>query len=555
MTTLTSDRGRPADASSRSRRRRTSAPTPTSPHRLRIDVDRAPPVAVLVVAGARVAASPPTARSCAAARSTGSRTVALGRPTGGPRLDDRARRAVARPRRRAAAPARPRRPGSSSARRAGSRPCATARCSSSATRAARGEVGRRGARARRPAPARRHLHRRAPPRAAGGRRACSSPLRRQPHPRPRTEALTSNRGTTLDRLIEGSPLLQRSLAEATLGVDTAPMPCLPCLSPLAPASCAQKPQRLPRGSDGSTHGEQRQLPRRHQGRRRRRRRHQRGQPHGRRGPARRRVHRGEHRRPGAADVRRRHQAEHRPRADEGPGRRAPTRDVGYGAAAESRDEIKEALKGADMVFVTAGEGGGTGTGAAPVIAEIAKNEIGALTVGVVTQARSSSRAPSARGRPTRASSACARSVDTLIVIPNEKLLAHRRAPHDDPRGVPRGRRRPAPGRPGHHRPHHDPRPHQPRLRRRADDHARRRLRAHGHRRRPAGENRAAEAAKAAISSPAARGVRRGRHRHPAQHHRRPRPRPVRGQRGGRDRPAARRRQREHHLRRGHRRRR
>src|SRR3981081_1360253 len=60
-------------------------------------------------------------------------------------------------------------------------------------------------------------------------------------------------------------------------------------------------------------------------------------------------------------------------------------EVGYGAANESRDEIKEALKGADMVFVTAGEGGGTGTGAAPVIAEVAKQEIGALTVGVVTR--------------------------------------------------------------------------------------------------------------------------------------------------------------------------
>jgi cell division protein FtsZ len=60
-------------------------------------------------------------------------------------------------------------------------------------------------------------------------------------------------------------------------------------------------------------------------------------------------------------------------------------EVGAGAAAESRDDIKEALKGADMVFVTAGEGGGTGTGAAPVIAEIAKEEIGALTVGVVTK--------------------------------------------------------------------------------------------------------------------------------------------------------------------------
>src|SRR6266498_2586052 len=54
-------------------------------------------------------------------------------------------------------------------------------------------------------------------------------------------------------------------------------------------------------------------------------------------------------------------------------------EVGYGAANESRDEIKEALKGADMVFVTAGEGGGTGSGAGPVIAEVAKQEIGALT--------------------------------------------------------------------------------------------------------------------------------------------------------------------------------
>src|SRR5881227_1852329 len=58
-------------------------------------------------------------------------------------------------------------------------------------------------------------------------------------------------------------------------------------------------------------------------------------------------------------------------------------DMGQGAAAESRDEIKEALKGADMVFVTAGEGGGTGTGGAPIVAEIAR-ALHALTVGVVT---------------------------------------------------------------------------------------------------------------------------------------------------------------------------
>src|SRR5258708_7509913 len=96
--------------------------------------------------------------------------------------------------------------------------------------------------------------------------------------------------------------------------------------------------------------------------------------------------------------------------------------VGVGAAAESRDDIKEALKGADMVFVTAGEGGGTGTGAAPVIAEIAKNEIGALTVGVVTKPfefEGTQRMRQAEEGVQRLRDV----VDTLIVIPNEKLLA------------------------------------------------------------------------------------------------------------------------------------
>jgi cell division protein FtsZ len=97
-------------------------------------------------------------------------------------------------------------------------------------------------------------------------------------------------------------------------------------------------------------------------------------------------------------------------------------DVGLASASESRDEIKEALKGADMVFVTAGEGGGTGTGAAPVIAEIAKNEIGALTVGVVT--RPFEFEGSQRGRQASEGIERLREVvDTLIVIPNEKLLA------------------------------------------------------------------------------------------------------------------------------------
>ena len=97
-------------------------------------------------------------------------------------------------------------------------------------------------------------------------------------------------------------------------------------------------------------------------------------------------------------------------------------EVGYGAANESRDEIKEALKGADMVFVTAGEGGGTGTGAAPVIAEVAKQEIGALTVGVVTRPfdfEGSQR----RRQSDEGINGLREQVDTLIVIPNEKLLA------------------------------------------------------------------------------------------------------------------------------------
>src|SRR5256714_9834858 len=97
-------------------------------------------------------------------------------------------------------------------------------------------------------------------------------------------------------------------------------------------------------------------------------------------------------------------------------------EVGYAAANESRDDLKDALKGADMVFVTAGEGGGTGTGAAPVIADIAKHEIGALTVGVVT--RPFEFEGTTRGRQADDGISRLREVvDTLIVIPNERLLS------------------------------------------------------------------------------------------------------------------------------------
>jgi cell division protein FtsZ len=95
-------------------------------------------------------------------------------------------------------------------------------------------------------------------------------------------------------------------------------------------------------------------------------------------------------------------------------------EVGKKAAEESKEQIEEALRGADMVFVTAGMGGGTGTGAAPVIAQIAKG-LGALTVGVVTRPFSFE----GKKRSTQASggiSAMKEAVDTLIVIPNDRLL-------------------------------------------------------------------------------------------------------------------------------------
>lgn len=95
-------------------------------------------------------------------------------------------------------------------------------------------------------------------------------------------------------------------------------------------------------------------------------------------------------------------------------------EVGKKAAEESREQLEEALRGADMVFVTAGMGGGTGTGAAPVIAQIAK-DLGALTVGVVTRPFTFE----GRKRSTQAIggiTAMKESVDTLIVIPNDKLL-------------------------------------------------------------------------------------------------------------------------------------
>jgi cell division protein FtsZ len=95
-------------------------------------------------------------------------------------------------------------------------------------------------------------------------------------------------------------------------------------------------------------------------------------------------------------------------------------DVGRAAAEAHREEIEELISGSDMVFITAGEGGGTGTGAAPVIAEIAKS-LGALTIGVVTRPFQFE----GRRRAVQADNGIERlkeKVDTLIVIPNDRLL-------------------------------------------------------------------------------------------------------------------------------------
>lgn len=95
-------------------------------------------------------------------------------------------------------------------------------------------------------------------------------------------------------------------------------------------------------------------------------------------------------------------------------------DIGKKAAEESREELMQALAGADMVFVTAGMGGGTGTGGAPVVAEVAK-EIGALTVGVVTRPFTFE----GRKRANQAEDGIQElrsKVDTLITIPNDRLL-------------------------------------------------------------------------------------------------------------------------------------
>ena len=204
--------------------------------------------------------------------------------------------------------------------------------------------------------------------------------------------------------------------------------------------------------------------------------------------------------------------------------------VGHAAAHESRDELKEALKGADMIFVTAGEGGGTGTGAAPVVAELGR-ELEALTVGVVTRPFGFE----GRRRAEQAELGIQNlrdRVDTLIVIENDRLLqvvekktpvreAFRIADDILRQGVQgitdtitrTGSR-------------------QPRLRRRPHDHARRRLGADGHRHRLGRGPRRRRGDRCRLVA-AARDDARRRHGRAAQHHRPARSRPLRGERGRR----------------------
>ena len=172
-------------------------------------------------------------------------------------------------------------------------------------------------------------------------------------------------------------------------------------------------------------------------------------------------------------------------------------EVGRKAALEDSDKIIEALEGADMVFVTTGLGGGTGTGAAPIIASLA-SEMGALTVAVVTKPFSFE-GKRRMAQAERGIAELMESVDTTIVIPNEKLLAvaeERRIL----RIVPHRRRHSAAGRAGNLRHHHDSRHHQPRLRRRENHHGGMGYAVMGTAT-ASGQNRTIEAAQRAIASP------------------------------------------------------
>ena len=226
-------------------------------------------------------------------------------------------------------------------------------------------------------------------------------------------------------------------------------------------------------------------------------------------------------------------------------------EIGRAAALEDAQRVAEALTGADMVFVTAGMGGGTGTGAAPVIAQIAR-DVGALTVGVVTKPfafEGSQRKKKAAGGIAE----LAKAVDALIVIPNDRLvsLAGMKMTLKDAFAMVDNVCLNAVR--GHQRSRDRARAHQRRLRRRAHDHDRHGPRADGDRLRQ--RRQARDRGRAAGDQlAAARGrVDQRRDRHPAQHHRRPGPDAGRDERGLQPDRRGRRPRRQHHLRLGDRR--
>ena len=145
-------------------------------------------------------------------------------------------------------------------------------------------------------------------------------------------------------------------------------------------------------------------------------------------------------------------------------------DKGRGAALEVRERLRETFQDTDMVFVTAGLGGGTGTGAAPIVAEVAR-EAGALTVGVVTKPFLFEGKVRMRNAE-RGLDELHRVVDTVITIPNQRLLALAGKNTADEGRVRAGGRGPVQRRARDLGPDHDPRPHQPRLRRRPNHHER-----------------------------------------------------------------------------------
>ena len=201
-------------------------------------------------------------------------------------------------------------------------------------------------------------------------------------------------------------------------------------------------------------------------------------------------------------------------------------EIGRNAALEEPEQITRLLEGADMVFLTAGLGGGTGTGSAPVVASLAK-DLGILTVAVVTKPF----AFEGRKRMLQAEAgleALRGVVDTLIAIP-EPAAALRGGPrHVPPRRLPGRRLRAAAGRAGHLRPDPRSRSHQPGLRRRAHHHV-----GHGHgddgrRRGPGRAPRARRRAEGDREPAARRHLDRRRQGHPDQLHRRPRSLAPRG---------------------------